>query len=116
MVASAEAVVMSSMEADVSDGEVESNLVVKASDIVAEIELDGIVVAAAGVVLSTDSVVVYFSAVVSSVVEEPGPVEAGVTGMVVAASGILVLAIVVAPEADGVVTILVVAAVIALAA
>lgn len=39
-------------------------------------------------------------------VEEPGSVEAVVTGMVVAVPSILVLAIVVAPEADGVVAVL----------
>lgn len=44
VVAFAEAVVMSSTEADVSDGKVEFNLVVKAPDTVIEVEPDGVVV------------------------------------------------------------------------
>lgn len=49
---------------------------------------------------------VSFPGVVTSVVEEPGSVEAAVTGLVGPVPGILVLAIVVAPEADGVVAML----------
>lgn len=53
-----------------------------------------------------DLAMVSFTGVITSVLEEPCSVEAEVTGLVVAVPGILVLAIVVAPEADGVVVML----------
>lgn len=102
ILSSAEELLTSSGEAEVSDPEV--------------IEFsEGGVVEAAEVLAFTDVLMTLFMGVVS-LAEEPGPVETEVLGMVVAVPDILVLAIIVAPEADGVVAKLLEAAAIVVVA
>lgn len=98
MVIFAEALLTSLGETDVLDsGVAELNSALKGSCPVVEMEPDTVAMEAVGVMTP-------FAGVVSSVTEEPGLVESEVTGMVVAVPGTLTLAIVVAPEADGVVS------------
>lgn len=77
---------------------------------------EGGVVEAAEVLAFTDVLMALFMGVVSSVAGEPGPVETEVTGLVVAVPGILVLAIIVAPEADVVARLVEAAAIVVVAA
>lgn len=105
---------LTSVEADISNSEMaEFNSMVKASDTVVEMEPDGIVVEAAGVVTFIDLVIASFVSG-TLLAEEPGLLGTEVTGMVVAVPSVLIPAIAVTPEVDGVVARLVKVAVVAM--